>query len=133
MQLLTVAESARRLAVHPDTIRNLIDREQLIAVRIGRAVRIEERELEQLVTRQRPRRQPPAPAAVKASGGQGRALHAKANVIDTARGSKSGTAKAEALATCSQQFGRQITSSRELSEDEASFVLEWMSEVIESL
>lgn len=50
-ELLTIAECARRLNVHPNTIRNLILRGELKAVRIGeRIVRIAEDEFDRATT-----------------------------------------------------------------------------------
>lgn len=40
-QLATVQEAAERLAVHPMTVRRLIERGQMPAVRVGRAIRID--------------------------------------------------------------------------------------------
>lgn len=48
-RLLTVQEVAGRLGVHPITVRRLIKRGDLTAVRIGRAVRVRESDLKALV------------------------------------------------------------------------------------
>lgn len=133
MQLLTVAEAARRLAVHPDTIRNLADRGQLNAVRIGRAVRIDEAELDQLVSRQRPRRVPPAPAPLQATPGQNRAFHKKCDVLGEKREQPGRQVKVAAKAGASRRLGREIASVKDLSEGEMSDVLDWLDEAIESL
>jgi len=49
VQLLTVEEVAERLRVHPKTVRRMLARGELGRVTLGRAVRIREDELEQLV------------------------------------------------------------------------------------
>jgi excisionase family DNA binding protein len=57
-ELVSVREVARRLGVHPETIRRLIHDGRLEAVRIGRVLRVESSELERFLARQRvkPRR-----------------------------------------------------------------------------
>jgi hypothetical protein len=62
------------------------------------------------------------------TSGQLRALHAKADRVDKAREWPRGTAKKQALAAASQQFGRDLSSVRELSEDEASWLLDLLEE-----
>ena len=48
-RLLTIADTAERLNVSPRTVRRLIDAGQLPIIRIGRAVRIAEDDLERAV------------------------------------------------------------------------------------
>jgi excisionase family DNA binding protein len=57
-ELVSVREVARRLGVHPETIRRLIHDGRLEAIRIGRVLRVESSELERFLARQRvkPRR-----------------------------------------------------------------------------
>lgn len=59
-ELVSVREVARRLGVHPETIRRLIHDGRLEAVRVGRVLRVESSELESFLARQRvkPPRQP---------------------------------------------------------------------------
>src|SRR5437879_6254818 len=53
LTLLTVRDVARLLAVHEDTVRALIRRGELRVVRLGRAVRVEQEELDALKDRNR--------------------------------------------------------------------------------
>lgn len=52
-ELVSVREVARRLGVHPETIRRLIHDGRLDAVRIGRVLRVEASALESFLERQR--------------------------------------------------------------------------------
>jgi excisionase family DNA binding protein len=58
-ELVSVREVARRLGVHPETIRRLIHDGRLEAVRIGRVLRVESSELESFLDRQRVKPQRP--------------------------------------------------------------------------
>jgi len=49
MRLLNVEEAARLLAVRPATIRDWIWRRRIPVVRIGRAVRLRESDLQQMI------------------------------------------------------------------------------------
>ena len=69
LQLLTVAVVAERLALHVKTVRRLIARGDLRAVRIGTAVRVHPDDLEELVNRKRERAAPP-PAPLRAVRGR---------------------------------------------------------------
>lgn len=51
--MLTINEVAKRLTVSRDTIRRMIDRGELVAIKVGlRQWRIEEAELERYIARQ---------------------------------------------------------------------------------
>jgi excisionase family DNA binding protein len=50
VKLLTIKEAAKAAKLHENTIRNLISRQQLKALRIGRSIRIEEEALLNLLT-----------------------------------------------------------------------------------
>jgi excisionase family DNA binding protein len=50
VKLLTIKEAAKAAKLHENTIRNLIARQQLKALRIGRSIRIEEEALLNLLT-----------------------------------------------------------------------------------
>jgi excisionase family DNA binding protein len=52
-QLTSVREVADRLGVHPETIRRLIHDGRLRAVRVGRALQVEQAAFEELVAHQR--------------------------------------------------------------------------------
>lgn len=58
-ELVSVREVARRLGVHPETIRRLIHDGRLEAVRIGRVLRVDSSELESFLARQRVKPQRP--------------------------------------------------------------------------
>ncbi len=47
--LLTIPEAAEQLRVHPEIVRRMVTSGELSAVRLGRAVRIDPKELEQLI------------------------------------------------------------------------------------
>jgi excisionase family DNA binding protein len=128
MALLTVRGAAERLSVHPDTVRRLLDRGDLPRVRVGRAVRIREDDLESYIRRggDQPIREP-------ITGPQLRALHAKAAVIDRTLERDSGSAKRAVMAAASTQFGREITSSGDLSSIEADWVLDRLQESVDQL
>ena len=49
LQLMTIKQAAELLAVCPRTIRRLIDKKTLIAVRIAGAVRVRKRDVELLI------------------------------------------------------------------------------------
>lgn len=133
LQLITVAEAASRLAVHEDTVRAMLRDGRLSPVRIGRAVRVEEAELEALVSRGRPRRNAPPATQQSLTSGQNRALHARAGDIEKRAGLERGTAKRRALAAASLEFGREIEGARQLTEDEASWTIEWLGEMQDRL
>lgn len=50
VKLLTIKEAAQLTRLHPNTIRNLIQRNELKADRIGRSIRINEQQLLGLLT-----------------------------------------------------------------------------------
>jgi excisionase family DNA binding protein len=50
VKLLTIKEAAQLTRLHPNTIRNLIQRNELKADRIGRSIRINEQQLLNLLT-----------------------------------------------------------------------------------
>ncbi len=50
VKLLTIKEAAQLTRLHPNTIRNLIQRNELKADRIGRSIRINELQLLSLLT-----------------------------------------------------------------------------------
>jgi excisionase family DNA binding protein len=50
VKLLTIKEAAQLTRLHPNTIRNLIQRNELKADRIGRSIRINEQQLLSLLT-----------------------------------------------------------------------------------
>jgi len=52
-RLHSVRDVADRIGVHPETIRRLIHEGRLRAVRVGRALRVDDAALEELVARQR--------------------------------------------------------------------------------
>jgi len=128
LQLVTVAEAASRLAVHEDTVRRLIARGELRAAKFGRNVRIEEGELVALVRR---RGGGTADQIGQITPGQIRALHAKASRLDTELGKPPRTAKKAILTMASEQFKRPITSTLELNELEAHWVLEKLDDELE--
>jgi excisionase family DNA binding protein len=57
-RLHSVRDVADRIGVHPETVRRLIHEGRLRAVRVGRALRVENDALEELIAQQRvkPRR-----------------------------------------------------------------------------
>lgn len=65
MSLLTVEEAANRLRVHPETVRRMIRRGELAAIRVGTIWRIDETDLapERIVRQPRPPRHDPSPLA----------------------------------------------------------------------
>jgi excisionase family DNA binding protein len=50
VKFLTIKEAAQLTRLHPNTIRNLIQRNELNAERIGRSIRINEQQLLNLLT-----------------------------------------------------------------------------------
>ena len=52
-RLHTVRDVADRLGVHPETIRRLIHEGRLRGVRVGRALRVDDAAVEELVAQQR--------------------------------------------------------------------------------
>jgi excisionase family DNA binding protein len=50
MELLTINQSAKFMGVHPNTIRNWIVAGTLAAYRIGRGIRIDKKDLEDILT-----------------------------------------------------------------------------------
>ena len=50
VKLLTIKEAAQLTRLHPNTVRNLIQRNELKADRIGRSIRINEQQLLNLLT-----------------------------------------------------------------------------------
>jgi hypothetical protein len=65
---------------------------------------------------------PPGPI----TSGQSRAYHAKAGDLARKRGETPAVVKEQALEFASERFGREIGSSTELDELEASWVLDWL-------
>src|SRR5437879_1082264 len=91
LQLVTVTEAARRLAVHENTVRRLIKRGELRATHVGRNVRIEEVELLAYVRRAGGGSE--SGQEGKITSGQLRALHAKAGRLDAELGLTPRTSK----------------------------------------
>ena len=52
-RLRTIGDTAERLSVSPRTVRRLIDAGELPIIRIGRAIRIDDNDLEQAIARWR--------------------------------------------------------------------------------
>jgi excisionase family DNA binding protein len=52
-RLHTVRDVADRLGVHPETIRRLIHEGRLRGIRVGRALRVEDASVEELLAQQR--------------------------------------------------------------------------------
>ena len=52
-RLHTVRDVADRIGVHPETIRRLIHEGRLRGVRVGRALRVDDESVEELVAQQR--------------------------------------------------------------------------------
>lgn len=48
LQMLTLPETAERLALHPETVRRMIGRGELAAVKVGRHWRVPQSALEEL-------------------------------------------------------------------------------------
>lgn len=68
--LLTIPAAAAQLAVSPRTVRRLVERGELVAVRIGRAVRIRRSDLDSWVATPATQTQPcPTDAKTRPSGG----------------------------------------------------------------
>ncbi len=131
LRLVTVRDAARTLGVHEDTVRRLIQRKQLRAVKVGRAVRVEEAELAAYVRRQRGEPEPLRNEPM--TPGQRACLHARADILDRRRRVARGAAKADALAAAGTEFGREFTSTTQLRIDEASWVLDWLRDELERL
>lgn len=53
MPLMTIGQTAGRLSLHERTVRRLIGDGSLVAVRVGRSVRIDERDLEEFIDQSR--------------------------------------------------------------------------------
>lgn len=71
--LLTVAEAAAELAVHPKTVRRLVERGELAAVKVGAAVRLHPDDLVSFIDAHRTRRpharrEFPRPSVTRAAG-----------------------------------------------------------------
>lgn len=126
MNLVTVTDAAGQLAVHPDTIRRLIAKGELPAVRIGRNVRIEEGELIAFVRRQQGSGEPVRVGEM--SPGQRRALHAKCAALDGRLELERGESKRRILLMSSENFGKQMTSANHLNEVEAGWALDLLDE-----
>lgn len=48
-QTFTLEEVARRLKLHPDTVRRMITKKQITAVKVGRVYRIRESEINRIL------------------------------------------------------------------------------------
>ena len=127
LALLTVQETAEQLHVHEDTVRRLIARGELRCVRVARTVRIDYAELAAYV-----RRGHPAAETQGISPGQLRALHAKAADLDRRLEQPLRTSKREALAAASSHFRRPIKSGNDLSDVEATWVLDLLETQLEA-
>jgi excisionase family DNA binding protein len=127
VQLLTVADAAKALAVHEDTVRRLIARDELKATHVGRNVRIDERELEAYVRRLRTPEQPS-----QISTGQLKAFHAKAADLDRLNERPARATKRIILMLASSQFGRAIESANDLDEREASWCLDQLEDMLDA-
>lgn len=123
--------AAAALSVHEDTIHRLLERGELRAVRIGRAVRIEQDELVRYIHRQRG--EPVPPPRNPMSPPQRACLHARADEVDRRRTAPRGTSKREALAAAAAEFGREFDSSSQLTIDEASWVIDWLTDKLVQL
>lgn len=121
MTLLTVAATAERLAVHPDTVRRLIARGDLGKVRVGRAVRVRLDDVDAYIRRGGAEVDPIAPDQVKA-------LNAKAAAIGSATERPANDVKRGAIAAAAQHFGRKIESTLDLTWVEADWVLDRLQE-----
>lgn len=91
-------------------------------------MRIEKDEVVAYVRRQRGEPDPPRPDPVTRA--QIVCLHARADDLDRKREQPRGTAKAAALAAAGKEFGRELESSRELTIDEASWVIDWLTDAL---
>lgn len=76
------------------------------------------------------RAQAPPPAPAKRTSGQNRAYHGKANTLARLTARSERAVKDWALEQASTMFGRTITSSRDLNEDEMSDMLDRLDEEI---
>lgn len=119
MKLLTVAEAAAELHVHPNTVRRLLEREALTKVQVGRAVRVIAGELE-AYARGGGDRGAPAPM----TDDQRKALFGKAAAIDRALERPVGTAKKRILEAAAKKFEREIDSVTVLTWGEADWILD---------
>jgi excisionase family DNA binding protein len=128
MQLLTVAEAADKLSVHEDTVRRLIGRGELRAVRVGRALRIEEETLVAYVRGQRP---PLATPTSKITSGQLRALHAKSDALDRALEQPRSSSKRAVLRAAGEHFNRSFESANDLDEKQATWALDQLEAELE--
>lgn len=131
LQLLTVHEAAEQLTVSVKTVRRMIDKGELDAVRIGRSVRIEQSELDSILNRRRTRTRSAAAPPLPRTEGQNRALHGKAADLAKLREVTKDQIKQDALRAASIRFGRIIGSTTQLTRDEASEVLDWLEEELE--
>lgn len=123
-QALTVAETAKRLSVHPATVRRMLDRGDLVRVRIGRLVRVDLSSLDAFIGTGGDEK---AAVSDQISSGQVKALHAKAAQLDRLTAAKAGHAKAAVLRAAAGKFGREITSTLDLSTLEADWVLDLLA------
>lgn len=133
VQLLSVGHVATRLGVHEDTVRRMIARGDLTAIRVARCVRISEEELEAYVHSQHPGAVASSPAPERASDGQIRALHAKCSELDRRAERPARSTKKAILTMAGAQFGREVTSSLELSSREAHWALETLDTELDQL
>lgn len=128
MRLLTVAQVAEALQLHPQTIRKMIARGEIPATRIGRSVRVDELELTAFVRQGSAARSVTTPLGM-ITPGQLRALHAKADRADRIRGWERLSAKKRVLAEASERFGVELDSALKLDELQAIWVLERLDEL----
>ena len=130
--LLSIRDTATLLGVSERTVQKLLHDGTLPRVKIGARTLIDPQDVRGYVVRHRTG----SVAGVERSAGkitvcQQTALHAKASDLDRADHEQRGTWKQHALGAASRQFGRDITSARDLSYDEAAWVLDTLEEELQ--
>jgi excisionase family DNA binding protein len=123
-QALTVADAAARLAVHPKTVRRMLERGDLQRIRIGRAVRVDLASLDRFIAAGGDRPETDGEKADPIAKEQIKALNAKCAHLARLTDSTAGDVKAKAKQLAARHFGREIESTLDLSWGEADWVLD---------
>jgi excisionase family DNA binding protein len=131
-RLLSVREAAETLGVGQRTVERLLASGELPRVKVRARTLIDPQDLRGFVARHRSGSLAGASLpGGRITAGQNSALHAKAGELDRADREERGTWKRHALAAASRRFGREIVSARELSHDEAVWVLDMLEEELQ--
>jgi excisionase family DNA binding protein len=124
--LLTTAQVAERLAVHPATVRRLVAAGELKPTRLGkRTVRFRPSDVQRFIASKRGE---PDDAL---SDGQLRAFQAKAGILARKWGVPKTQVKTAALAVVNEAHDTDFESVSECSAAEASTALDWLEERLE--